>query len=88
MDDTFNYACNMNTFFSIDLFVLFIYQNVINQQLRTMKKYTQIKYEILYTLNLGCSFTTLREPCNNQRSRCDIAFLYYKSFIPRFYELN
>jgi hypothetical protein len=30
------------------------------------------RYEILHTLILGCSFITLREPCNNQRPRCDI----------------
>jgi hypothetical protein len=40
----------------------------------------------LHALNLGCRFITLREPCYNQRSRCDIAC--YKSFIPRFSEWN
>ena len=33
-------------------------------------------HTILHTLNLGCSFRTLREPCNNQRPRCDIACLH------------
>jgi len=32
------------------------------------------RYEILHTLILGCSFITLREPCNTQRPRCDIAW--------------
>ena len=36
------------------------------------------RYEILRTLNLGCSFTTLRTPCNDQRPRC------CKSFTTRF----
>ena len=42
-------------------------------------------HTILHTLNLGCSFRTHRDPCNNQRSRCDIAWLAscYKPFIPR-----
>jgi len=30
----------------------------------------------LLTLNLGCSFIALRESCNNQRSRCDIAWFH------------
>ena len=34
------------------------------------------RYEILHTLNLGCSFITLREPCNKQRPRYDIAWLH------------
>jgi hypothetical protein len=34
------------------------------------------RYEILHTLNLGCSFITLREPYNNKRPRCDIAWLH------------
>ena len=34
------------------------------------------RYGILHTLNLGCSFITLREPCNNQRPRGDIAWLH------------
>ena len=33
-------------------------------------------HTILHTLNLGCSFRTLRDPCNNQRPRCDIAWLH------------
>ena len=45
----------------------FIYQNVSNSyELCNISQ----RYEILYTLNLGCSFITLREPCNNQRPRC------------------
>jgi hypothetical protein len=30
------------------------------------------RYEILHTSNLGCSFNSLRESCNNQRPRCMI----------------
>jgi len=30
------------------------------------------RYPLLYTLKLGCSNITLREPCNNQLPRCDI----------------
>ena len=31
---------------------------------------------MLHTLNLGCNCITLREPCNNQQTRCDIAWLH------------
>jgi len=31
---------------------------------------------MLHTLNMGCSFITLRQECNNQRPRCDIAWLH------------
>jgi hypothetical protein len=31
---------------------------------------------VLRRLNLGCSFISLIEPCNNQRPRCDIAWLH------------
>ena len=41
--------CNMNAFFSFDLFMVYIPE--CKQQLRT--------------LNLGCSFITPRESCNN-----------------------
>ena len=30
---------------------------------------------------MGCGFITLREPCNNQRSRCDIALLHVTNNI-------
>ena len=33
------------------------------------------RYKLLYTLNLGCSFITFREPCNNQRLKYDIPWL-------------
>ena len=55
-------------FLWFDLFMVFILE--CKQLIRTHK------YEILYTLNLGCSFITLRELCNNQRPRCDIAWLH------------
>ena len=32
------------------------------------------------TLNLGC-FITLREPCNNKRARCDIAWLHVTNHL-------
>ena len=35
--------------------------------------YEMIDAEILHNLKPDCSFITLREPCNNQRPRCDIA---------------
>ena len=38
------------------------------------KKCHTRRYEILNTLNMGCSFITPREPCNNKRPRCDIAW--------------
>ena len=31
----------------------------------------------MHTLNLGCSFITLRDTYNNQRPRCKIAWLHY-----------
>ena len=45
----------------------------------TAKNYEIIHADTRYcihTLNLGCSLITLREPCNNQRPRCDIAWLH------------
>jgi hypothetical protein len=39
------------------------------------------RYERLHTLNLGCSFITLREPCNNQWPRCDIAWLHVTNHL-------
>ena len=67
--------CNMKTFFTFDVFM--VWDCIPHAD------------EILYTLNLSCSFITLREPCNNQRPSCDIACLHvYKSFIPQFSELN
>jgi len=36
---------------------------------------------ILHTLNPGCSFNTLRKPCNNQRSRCHIAWLHVTNHL-------
>jgi len=43
----------------------------------------------LHTFNLGCSLITLREPCNNQRPRCDIAWVQVTNhFIPQFFEVN
>ena len=54
------------------IFLWFIYQNVSNSQ--ELLNNT-CRYEISHTLNLGCSFITLRESCNNQRPRCDIAWL-------------
>ena len=35
----------------------------------------------MYALNLGISFITLREPCNNQRPRCDIAWLHVINYL-------
>ena len=35
---------------------------------------------MLHTLNLGCSFITLRDPCNNKLPRCDIAWLRVRLF--------
>ena len=49
----------------------------------TAKNYEiiQRRYEILHTLNLGCSFITLRGPYNNQAPRCDITWLTYLLWI-------
>ena len=65
------------------IFLWFMYQNV-NNSLELWNN-TRI-YEIFYTLNVGFSFITPKESCNNQRPRCDIAC--YKSFIPQYFELN
>jgi hypothetical protein len=43
---------------------------------------------LLHTLNMGCSFNTLREPCNNQRPRCDIVWLHVINHLYQFSELN
>ena len=44
----------------------------------TAKNYEIIHADARYCtlLDLGYSFITLREPCNNQRPRCDIAQLH------------
>ena len=55
-----------------------IYQNLSNSQ--ELWNNTR-RYEILHSLNLGCSFITLREPCNNQRSICAIAWLYVTNHL-------
>ena len=36
---------------------------------------------MLHILNLGRSFITLREPCNNQLPRCDIAWLRVTNYL-------
>ena len=38
-------------------------------------------------LNLGC-FITLRDQCNNQQPRCDIAWLNVTNHLYQFSELN
>ena len=58
----------MNALFPFDLFMVYIPE--CKQQLKTMKH----RYHILHTLNLCYCFITLREPCNNQRPRCDITW--------------
>ena len=35
----------------------------------------------MHTLNLGCSFITLRKSCNNQRPRCNIAWLHVTNYL-------
>ena len=69
----------MNAFFSF-YFLWFIYQNVSNSFIIELWNKT-CRYEILHTLNLGCSFSALGEPCNNQRPRCDIAWLHVANHL-------
>ena len=48
----------------------------------TAKNYEIIHADTRYcTLNLSCSFITIREPCNNQRPRCDIARLHVTNHL-------
>jgi len=49
--------------------------------LQQIKQFIRHRYEILHTLNIGCSFITLREPCNNQRPRCDSAWLHVTTHL-------
>ena len=56
----------MNAFFSLDDFMVYIPE--CRQQLR-------------HTLNLVCSFITLREPCNNQRPICDIVWIHVTNHL-------
>jgi hypothetical protein len=63
----------MNAFFSFDLFMVYIPE--CNQHVRLWNN-TCRYWEILHNLNLGCSFIILRELCNNQWPRCDIAWLH------------
>ena len=39
------------------------------------------KCEILHTLSMDCCCITLREPCNNQRPRCDIVWLHVTNHL-------
>ena len=51
------------------IFLWFIYQNVSNSwELWN----NTCRCVILHTLNLGCSFITIREPCSNQQLKCVI----------------
>ena len=74
--------CNMNPFFSFDLFMVYIvYQNVSN---RSELWNNTRRNEISHTSDLGCCFITLSEMCNNQLPRCDIAWLHVTSdFLQR-----
>ena len=75
----------MHAFLSFDLFMVYIPK--YKQQLRTNKN--TYRYDILHTLNLDCSFITLRESCNNQRPRCDIEWPNATNHLyPRISELN
>jgi hypothetical protein len=56
-------SCNINAFFSFDFFMVYIPE--CKQQLSNYE--IMHAYEILHTLNVDCSFITLRESCNNQR---------------------
>jgi hypothetical protein len=49
--------CNMNSFFSFDLFMVYIPE--CKQQLGT--EINTHRYEILHILSLGCNVITLRE---------------------------
>ena len=77
-----NYLLLKNTFCIVTwmhyfplILLWFIYQNGSNSY--ELWNNTR-RYEILHTLNLGCSFITYREPCNHssQPPRCDIAWLH------------
>ena len=39
----------------------------------------------MHTLNLGCSVSTVRESCNNQRPRCDITWLHVTNHLYHFF---
>lgn len=62
----------MNALFPFDLFMVYIPECI--QQLRTTKYYTQIRDSS--HINLGCSFNTLKEPCNDQRPKCDSTWFH------------
>ena len=50
---------------------------------------TANNYEIIHTLNQGCSCITLRGRCNNQQHRCDIAWFHATNHLYHgFSELN
>jgi hypothetical protein len=61
------------------IFLWFIYQNVSNSWNNEQWNNTH-RYEIWHTLNLDCSFITLREPCNNQ-PRFHIAWLHVTNLL-------
>ena len=71
-------CCNMHSF---PWFLFMVYIPECKQQLwRDRGKNTQ-RYEILHTLNMGSSFVTLRQPCNNLGPRCDIAWLHVTNHL-------
>ena len=63
------YLLYMNAFFSLDDPVMVYITDCKN-------------YEIIHTnTRYCCSFITLREPCNNQGTRCDIACLHVTNHL-------
>ena len=47
----------------------------------TAKNHEIIHADTRYCTHPGCSFITLKEQCNNQRPRCDIAWLHVTNHL-------
>ena len=69
----------MNAFFSFDLFLVYIQE--CKQQLRTMKYYTNTRYCTPKIRVVVLMVLLLSVPCNNQRPRCDIAWLHVTNHL-------
>jgi len=70
--------CSLNALFSFYLFMVYIPE--CKQQLKNYEIIHQ-KYGIFHALNLGFGSIILRQPCNSQRPRCDIAWLYVTNHL-------
>jgi hypothetical protein len=78
---TFNWLNTLHVTFAIPRYRLECWYRPVQKPCIDWYYWIRGIYEILHTLNLGCSFITIREPCNNQRLRCDIEWLHVANHL-------